>query len=66
MKKGKQTAVPATRYRNPLATAAIMKKGGRHEKSHKAHRLKNKAAIKNTLKTMSDKHSHGFFYAFFR
>lgn len=49
------------RRRNPVALAAILRKGGVHEKSRKAKRQKQKRELRKTVsKAMATYRGHSF------
>ncbi len=53
------------RRRNPVAQAAILRKGGVHEKSRKAKRQKQKRELRNSVsKAMATYRGHSFIWAF--
>ena len=55
------------RRRNPVAQAAILRKGGVHEKSRKSKRQKQKRELRTTVsKAMATYRGHSFFGALFQ
>lgn len=49
--------------RNPVAQAAILRKGGAHEKSRKAKRLQSKRELRNAVtKAMATHRGHWSFW----
>ena len=48
------------RRRNPVALAAILRKGGVHEKSRKAKRQKQKNALRKEVSKMTTDRGHFF------
>lgn len=53
------------RRRNPVAQAAIMRKGGVHKKSRKAKRQKQKRALRKMVSKAMAAYSGHFFVSYF-
>ena len=54
------------RRRNPVAQAAILRKGGAHEKSRKSKRQKQKSVLrKEVSKAMATYRGHSFVWIYF-